>query len=77
MNIYEAYGRLMEERLRENEAHERTLGLVGDLAAGRILPEQVQVCGSGWMVRELSLPALQGKTGLNENEAAAAATEGA
>lgn len=52
MNIYELYGRLMEERQSEHAAHLRTLELLRQVKRGEIALERVLVKqdGTGWRV---------------------------
>ena len=49
-DIYAMYGRLMEERQAEHEAHLRTIDLLAQLKAGRVMLEQVEITGDGWRV---------------------------
>ena len=53
MTIYEMYGRLMEERQTEHEAHLRTIGVLRDLKEGRLALERVHVTETGWKIDEL------------------------
>ena len=43
MNIYEMYGRAVEERHAEHEAHLNTIRLLDDLKAGRITLDRLSV----------------------------------
>lgn len=51
MTIYELYGRLMEERQREHEAHVRTIAVLRQVVAGELAPERLIVTETGWTVK--------------------------
>ena len=50
MTIYEMYGRLMEERQQEHEAHMKTIDLLARIKAGRVSIEQVVLTPDSWRV---------------------------
>lgn len=47
MGIHEMYGRLMEERQQEHEAHLRTIALLAEIKAGRVAPQRIEITGGG------------------------------
>ena len=51
MDLYERYGRLLEERLIEHEHHLRTIAVLRDVVSGALPRERVQVSESGWAIQ--------------------------
>ena len=50
MTIYERFGRLMEEREQEHDAHLQTIALLRDVLAGVIAPTRVEMTETGWVL---------------------------
>ena len=50
MTIYELYGRLMEERQIEHEAHLKTIDLLARIKAGKVSIDQVVLTPDSWRV---------------------------
>ena len=50
MTLYERYGRLMEERQVEHEAHLLTIAMLAAVVSGEIPAHRVRVEGETWTV---------------------------
>jgi hypothetical protein len=48
MTIYELYGRVVEEREREMEAHLQTIAMLRQIVTGEVPRERVTVTETGW-----------------------------
>lgn len=55
MNIYEMHGRQAEKMQEVSEAWQRTLALLRDIHAGKVLPAQLTVGAEGWDIHPIPL----------------------